>query len=124
MAAEFDQRYTEYQLGFLETSQYNTFIVSHFLVHLDSPNEASRQMVSSCHRLGIRRVIVVVPGPMGFRYDKTHRTFIDRTYLQQNNQFGLPGYAISTMKYYPFNAAWAGEYFTHNELVVVYDRQD
>jgi SAM-dependent methyltransferase len=120
----YDLAHDDYQFNDLKPGFYNTFIVSHVLEHLDNADNVFRQMASSCLRLGIQRIILVVPGQKGFAYDKTHRTFIDKGYLHRNNLQNVLGYSISITKHYPFNASWAGKYFTHNELLVVYDKNE
>ena len=107
-----------------ETKLFNQNKPNYCLVLFQNPDKVFRQMLSSCSRLGIKRIILVVPGKKGFAYDKTHRTFIDKRYLQQNKLQNIVGYTITLMKHYPFNAAWAGKDFTHNELLVVYDKNE
>ncbi len=113
-----------YHFTFLEAGTFSTFIISHVLEHLDDADHVLRKILLSCARLGIKRVILVVPGEKGFAYDKTHRTFIDKSYLQNKNLGNVHGYAIAFMRHYPFNAAWVGKYFTHNELLVVFDKNE
>jgi len=113
-----------YRFAFLEAGVFSTFIMSHVLEHLDNADRVIREIFMSCERLGIRRIILVVPGEKGFAYDKTHRTFIDKSYLQRNNLQNVHGYDIALMRHYPLNAAWVGKYFTHNELLVVFDKNE
>ena len=117
----YDLAQDAYRFTFLEAGVFSTFIISHVLEHLDNSDQVLRTILSSGVRLGIKRVILVVPGEKGFAYDKTHRTFIDRAYLRSNNLQNLHGYTIALMRNYPFNVAWVGKYFTHNELLVVFD---
>lgn len=119
----YDPTADNYELKFLGLNRFTTLIVSHVLEHLENPDDVLRGFASSCARFGIKRMIVVVPGEKGFAYDKTHRTFIDRDFIRKNNLETLDGFAITLMKHFPFNVAWMGRFFTHNELVVVYDRK-
>jgi len=120
----YDLVHDTYRFTFLEPGFFSTFIISHVLEHLDNADRVIREIFLSCARLGIKRVIFVVPGENGFAYDKTHKTFIDKYYLQRNNLQNVHGYAIVLMRYYPFNTAWVGKYFTHNELLVVFDKNE
>jgi hypothetical protein len=120
----YEPAHDNYELKFLEPGRFTTFIVSHVLEHLEGADHVFRKMLSSCSRLRIKRAILVVPGAKGFAYDKTHRTFIDNNYIRQNQLENVAGYTISLKKHFPFNAAWAGRYFTHNEFVLVYDKNE
>lgn len=102
--------------------EFSTFIMVHVLEHLELPQDVLRTVMGSCLRLGIGRVIVVVPGRKGFRHDETHRTFVDRDYIDSHGMRELEGYRIVHEGYFPIPLSRAGSFFTHNEYMMVYDR--
>lgn len=110
-----------YELKLFEPCVYDTLIFSHVLEHLENATEKIRILFASAQRLNIKRVIIVVPGIKGFAYDKTHMTYIDIDFIYKNKLDKLNGYEIFHKKYFPVNSKLFSKYFTHNELVIVYD---
>ena len=72
---------TDFDLGDLPVGQFRSLVIAHVLEHLPDPATAIDRLLSASRRLGIRRVVVVVPGAKGFASDKTHKTFIDSIWL-------------------------------------------
>lgn len=106
-------------------NQYNTFIMCHVLEHIEEPDRALELIIKACAKLCIGRIIITVPGKKGFRKDKTHRVFIDRSFFENNNLLRAvkdSGYEITRLKYFPFPSRLAGNFFVYNELIVVIDR--
>lgn len=92
---------------------FESMVVSHVLEHLEHPASVFRKLLAAAERLGIRRVLVIVPGMAGFRIDPTHLTFVDEPVLRQS----LPhGWVREESFHFPFPAAWVGDYFAYNEL--------
>lgn len=118
----YDPRRDAYSFSELPAGVYTSFIAAHVLEHLDDPAGVLRTISHSCSRLGVERVIIVVPGVKGFGFDKSHRTFVDRQYLIDNHLEEVSGYRIAAADYFPLPLQRAGKYFTHNELTVVYMR--
>ena len=58
--------------------------MSHVLEHFADAAVVISALLRSCERLGIERVVVVVPGLRGYRSDATHKTFIDLAYIDRN----------------------------------------
>lgn len=112
-----------YQLLFLDCGRgrYDTLIISHVLEHLEGANMILGELIRACARLSIDRIIVVVPGSVGYASDPTHRQFIDLEYLKAVEQ-SVHLFSITHNGYFPVNLKVAGDYFAHNELVVIYDR--
>ena len=110
-----------YELKDCRVGEYKTLILSHVLEHLETPNIILHLLLESCNRLDIERIIVIVPGIKGFLSDQTHKTFIDIPYLKKHDLSDIEGYAIIKIKYFPVNVSWMGKYFTHHELVVLYE---
>lgn len=103
-------------------ARFESMVISHVLEHLDKPAETLRKLLASAARLGLRRVLVIVPGAAGFKSDKTHRTFVDRKLLADPMLVdGLP-FSLSRHRYFPFNCRILGNWITHHELHVLYER--
>lgn len=99
----------------------DTFIMSHVLEHMENPKDVLLKIMDACKRLGIQRIIIVVPGYKGFLSDKTHKTFINMEYIKNNNLEGTKHFDLISVKYFPFNSSKIGEKLTHNETVFAYD---
>jgi 2-polyprenyl-3-methyl-5-hydroxy-6-metoxy-1,4-benzoquinol methylase len=112
----------KYQLNIFNEGVYDTIIFSHVLEHIGNAKETIKTLFTSILRLNIKRIIIIVPGIKGFLYDNTHKTYIDFDYIYKNNLEKLCGYEIIYKKYYPFNSKLLSKYFTHNELIMVYDK--
>lgn len=108
-----------YEFAFIQPFSFQTFILSHVIEHLEHPFEILKKIFSSCKRLHIEKIIIVVPGIRGFKHDPTHKTFIDIDFLNLFNK--MEGFQITYMKYFPLNFKWAGKFLTHNELVTVFN---
>ncbi len=105
-----------------ENSGFKTFIMAHVLEHIENAHDVFRTILQFCNRLGIERVIIVVPGIKGFYFDKTHRTFIDYQFFEKNGLNPVHGYSITKKEYFPLNFSWIGRFFIYHELIIVYDR--
>lgn len=100
--------------------RFESMIVSHVLEHLDEPAPILRKLLSAGRRLGIGRVLVIVPGRAGYRIDSTHRTFIDRAMLADKGVVEGTGFAMQRARYFPGNLRAIGDWFPHHELQVLY----
>jgi len=118
----YDPETDKYAFSQLRPGKYSAFIMAHVLEHIKEPALTLDRIFGSCERLGIKRVIVIVPGLKGFRYDKTHYEFLEYPFFREHSE--MHGYALKHKEYYPFNFRWAGKLFTHNELMVLYDRNE
>lgn len=121
-AAPYDPGADGYRFSELPAGVFTTFVTAHVLEHLDDPAGVLKTVLESCSRLEIDRIIIVVPGRKGFRFDKTHRTFIDEKFFETNQLQEVHGYRIMDSDYFPLPFSWAGIFFTYNELTVIYDR--
>ena len=81
--------------------QFNTFVMSHVLEHFDDAADGLRKILDSAKRLGIKRVIVVVPCRKGYSFDETHRTFVDQAYLEDSGLKKYAGYVAQSFSYFP-----------------------
>jgi len=112
----------KYELKCFGENYFGTIIFSHVLEHIPDTESVFITLFKSINRLGIDRIIIVVPGIKGFRHDKTHITYIDQDYIRKNKFDNLSGFRLIFSKYFPVNSKTFSKYFTHNELVMVYDR--
>jgi hypothetical protein len=110
-----------YQLKDCKPGEYQTLIISHVLEHLETPHIILHLLLESCNRLDIERIIFIVPGIKGFLSDQTHKTFIDIPYIKKHHLSDIDGYDIIGTRYFPLNVSWIGKYFTHHELMVIYE---
>ena len=108
--------------GELTENHFSTLIMSHVLEHFDDAADQLQCILNSCRRLGVRRVIVVVPGKKGYSYDSTHKTFIDRSYLEEHKLFHCCNYSIIKYGYFPMDWERLGDIFTFHEFKFIYDK--
>lgn len=113
----------QYQLSFLESGRYNSMLISHVLEHLDNPDVVFRKLLFACDRLGVKRIFVCVPGIKGFAHDTTHRTFIDKKYLEDHGLVDVEKFQLVHLGYFPVNLTVFGKYFTHNEMNLTFERK-
>ncbi|MEH6814116.1 MAG: class I SAM-dependent methyltransferase [Motiliproteus sp.] len=111
------------QLSFSElpVGKYQTFIMSHVLEHFDNAAVGLRTVLKSCKRLGVTRVILVLPGEKGFTFDNTHRTFVNREYVFKHRLVDCEGFSVSHMSYFPLNVEAVGKVFVFHEFKIIYD---
>lgn len=106
----------------LQAGQYRTFVMSHVLEHFDNASEGLRKILHACARLGIERIIVVVPSKKGYEFDHTHRTFVNRDYFFQHGLFACKRYTVTKTRDFPIFSSILGDFFVFNELKLIYDR--
>lgn len=112
----------QFSLRELTTDYYKTMVLAHVLEHFSDSAQVVRKIWRTCARLGIWKIIVIVPGAKGYRSDKTHKTFIDQRYLEDHGLLNCEGYAITKTSYFPINAERFGELLTYHEFKIVYER--
>lgn len=120
----YDPASDEYDLKGYEAGGFRTLILTHVMEHFDDPEQIIRTLLKACRRLGISRIIITVPGARGFRFDPTHRTFIDENYLELRDLKACEDYRVSFMKYFPINQKWIGDYYVFHELRIIWDREN
>lgn len=97
-----------------------SLVISHVLEHLHQPMEKLASLLAACQRLGISRVLVVVPGARGYASDATHRTFVDLPMLSDAKITAGTDFRLHNHQYFPGNVRVLGQLFPHHELQVVY----
>lgn len=120
----YDPDVDHFSLANLPENHYTTFIMSHVLEHFTDAAQIMKTLLQSCRRLGVKRVILVLPGWKGYLSDPTHKTFVDSHYLLAQGVFCYEGYQLRKQRYFPINKESFGRHFIFNELIVVLDRED
>ena len=98
-------------------------VISHVLEHLEEPARILGKLLQAAVQVGVRRVLVIVPGRAGFRIDDTHRTFVDRALLEEAGIVQDTGLAVQRSRYFPGDLRAIGDWFPHHELQVLYTRR-
>jgi SAM-dependent methyltransferase len=106
----------------IPTNQYETLIISHVLEHFDDASAVMRKLFSSANDLGITRVIIVVPGKMGYKSDSTHRTFINEAYIRNHELEFMSGFQLISASHFPVPIECVGDLFIYQELKLIYDK--
>jgi 2-polyprenyl-3-methyl-5-hydroxy-6-metoxy-1,4-benzoquinol methylase len=119
----YDSKVDDYALANLIPNTHETFFISHVLEHLEDADVVLKKIFTSCARIGIQRVVIIVPCELGFKHDKTHRTFIDFDFIKSKGFLSFAGFEITKKGYFPLNFKSAGKFFTYNELYVVFDKK-
>ena len=120
---KYDPESDDFRFDMLETSMYSTFVMSHVLEHFDDAATVLGKIMNSCARLGVRRIIIVVPGLKGYASDSTHKTFVDKRFVIDSGLTDHQVYDIAKMDYFPIDLEVAGNYFIYNEMMLVFDRK-
>ena len=112
----------DFELMDLAPGRFRTLVIAHVLEHLPDPAEALRILFAACQRIGVERMVVVVPGARGFASDRTHKTFIDRAYVSGKLPVESAGFRRTSLSYFPLSWEWVGRYFVFHEMKIVFDR--
>jgi trans-aconitate methyltransferase len=116
-AEVYDADTDNWSLGILGRERgFKSLVASHVLEHLDDPMDKLSRLLKAANRLGIERVLVIVPGRRGYATDDTHRTFIDLEMLSQPAVVAGTGFALEASEYFPGNVRVIGNWFPHHEL--------
>ncbi|HUI90815.1 MAG TPA: class I SAM-dependent methyltransferase [Chitinivibrionales bacterium] len=117
----YDPDIDKYSFRSLHPGRFRTCVLSHVLEHMPDPAAALREIFSSCARLAIRRIVVVVPGRKGFAFDASHRIFVTEAYLKSNGLWPPDRFRVAKRYFFPGNFSWLGRFFTHHEMHVIYE---
>jgi SAM-dependent methyltransferase len=110
-----------YTLRDVPVGKFQTLVISHVLEHLHHPDFILKRLMDSCKRLGIKRVLIVVPCEKGFAHDKTHVTFLTKDFIKQKGIETYKDFRLVKSGYFPFNSKWIGKLFVYNELYLLYE---
>lgn len=112
----------DFDLAEFPADRFGCLVLAHVLEHLQDPAEALDRLLRACRRLGIHRLIVVVPGLKGYRSDPTHRTFIDADWIARHPVAEPQGWILRPPRYFP-GPPWVGRFFAYHEMKLVFDRR-
>jgi hypothetical protein len=104
-------------MGF-EAGKFRMLGIAHVLEHLPDPAAALKLLLVSCRRIGVERLVVVVPRLKGFASDRTHKTFVDRNYVDSEVPQIGEGFVWSSLSYFPGPWEWVGRHFVFHEMKV------
>lgn len=110
-----------YKLLNLPSDTYDTILISHVLEHLEDPDLILKALLDSGERLGVKRVVIIVPQEKGFASDITHRTYIDKNYLNSKNILNYKSWRVLRSGTFPIPGL--GKLFIYNEFFIVLSRE-
>lgn len=119
----YDAYADDFSLSLLEGGRYESFTISHVLEHFGDSASVMHKLWRACARLGVTTIVAVVPGAKGYASDPTHKTFITREWVRDNNLEQCEGYALDRADYFPIDKASVGDWFVFHELHLVYRRK-
>ena len=105
-----------------ESAGLKSMVISHVLEHFNAPMQILSSLLVAAKRLGIERVLVIVPGRAGYRIDATHRTFVDRSMLADHSVVKASGFELTMARHYPIDVRALGDVFPHHELQALFTR--
>lgn len=118
----YDATADDFALSGFRENYYRTLVISHVLEHFQDAANVMRSLWRACSRLGIDTIVVVVPGAKGYASDATHKTFVNMRFVDARKLRRVEGFELAKTRYFPVNRERFGEYFTFNELKLVYTR--
>lgn len=113
--------YGDFDLLDLPAGRFRSLVVAHVLEHLEDPARALWALLQGCQRLGVTRVLMVVPGARCMPADATHRTLIDRAWLAAHPVPPELGFVVTRVRFFP-GPGWLGSLFAFHEMLVTFDR--
>lgn len=111
-----------FDLPGLQSGRFKSLVISHVLEHLLDPTRALTRLIGACERIGVERLIVVVPGARGYASDVTHRTFVDSRYIADHGWVQIACYRLTRQRFFPLPWEGGGKVFIYNEMQLVFDR--
>lgn len=101
---------------------FRTVVLSHVLEHFHQAGRVLSGLLEDCAVRGIERVIVVVPGKVGYDRDATHKTFVTLDYLVSKGVISNANFKLGHHSYFPGDVEALGRLFAYHELMLIYDR--
>ena len=101
-----------------EGSCFQSMVISHVLEHLEEPMSVLRALLQWAESASVRRVLIIVPGRVGYDSDATHRTYIDWSMLR-NFLATERRWTVAQRGYFPINMERMGDLFRYSELQVL-----
>jgi SAM-dependent methyltransferase len=119
----YDASADDFAFTTIPVGRFETLVMSHVLEHFDNADQILKKLLRSCARIGIRRVVLVLPGACGYRSDPTHKTFVNAEYIQSRQLAQCEGFTMARASYFPLDWSGIGEYFVFHEFKLVYERK-
>ena len=116
----YDAFLDDFMMSMFSPGEYKSLIISHVLEHFEHADEVMRKLWSGAQRIGVERIVAVVPGRVGFASDETHRTYIDASWIRSHGLDNLSGFKLKNLNYFPVNKESFGDKFIYNEMHLVY----
>ncbi len=110
------------EIGDFVIGTFRTLVLSHVLEHFENAARVLEMLLEDCAQRGIERVVIVVPGKVGYESDSTHKTFVTLDYLEDKRLTTHAGFSLGHRSYFPGNLESIGKLFIYHELMLVYDR--
>lgn len=110
-----------FDLRGLDDRGYRTLVLSHVLEHLPDPTAALTRLLTACRRIGVNRVVVVVPGQKGYESDTTHRTFVDSKFIEKNGWGKIAGFRLAHRRFFPLPWERGGDVYIYNEMQLLFE---
>ncbi len=101
--------------------EIQTLICSHVLEHLADPGRALCRLGEACGRLGIGRMVFIVPDMAGFKSHFAHVTYCNEETFSETD---ISGFTLVKMRHFPFRFRVFQDHFVGNELHVVYEARN
>jgi SAM-dependent methyltransferase len=102
--------------------KYKTIVVAHVIEHFNNAANVVRKLIAAANRLGVDRIIIVVPGRKGYSSDETHKTFVNKAFFKENELESVEGFCIKAFTNFPLPFKAADKYFVYQELKIVYEK--
>lgn len=110
----------DFSLTIIPKNQYQTLIISHVLEHFSNSDEVMKKLWQGAAKVGIKKIIVVLPGKKGYESDSTHRTFINSEWIENKTLSTCGEYKLKHMDFFPINKESFGDKFIYNEMRLIY----
>lgn len=113
----------DFQFSGVSPGQFNTLIISYVLEHFNNATDVMRKIFKSANTLGVNKIIIIVPGQLGYMTDKTHQTFINMEYIQDNDLDNIQNYKLEKKSYFPTPHRSFDKFFIYQKLKLVYEKK-
>ncbi len=114
----------DFSLQLLPVGKFRCMVISHVLEHFPNSAHVMQQLWLAAGRLGVQKIIAIVPGRVGYASDSTHRTFIDAEWIKLNELENIGAFKLKNICYFPLNNSSAGNRFIYNEMHLTYTHKN
>jgi hypothetical protein len=111
----------EFNFSPLRNKGFKSIVMSHVLELIINPESFLRRLLKFASEEKIHRLIIIVPGKLGFQSDSTHVEYINREFFTKNGFDRDLNYKMIYQRYFPVPFESFGRIFPHNELITVFE---